>query len=78
VIQARCSVCHSATPTHAAFTTAPAGVILDTADEIKINIPRIMAQAVQTKVMPLGNLTQMTDDERNLIGTWVEQGAVIQ
>jgi uncharacterized membrane protein len=78
VIQARCSVCHSATPTHAAFKTAPAGVILDTADEIKINIPRIMAQAVQTKVMPLGNLTQMTDDERNLIGTWVEQGAVIQ
>jgi uncharacterized membrane protein len=78
VIQARCSVCHSASPTHAAFKTAPAGVILDTADEIKINIPRIMAQAVQTKVMPLGNLTQMTDDERNLIGTWVEQGAVIQ
>ncbi|PSU45877.1 hypothetical protein C9J12_20785 [Photobacterium frigidiphilum] len=78
VIQERCSVCHSATPTHAAFKTAPAGVILDTADEIKINVPRIMAQAVQTKVMPLGNLTQMTDDERNLIGTWVEQGAVIQ
>lgn len=78
VIQERCSVCHSATPTHAAFAVAPGGVILDTAEEIKTNVPRIMAQSVQTKVMPLGNLTQMTDEERSLIGTWVEQGAVIQ
>ncbi|NAX48453.1 urate hydroxylase PuuD [Photobacterium halotolerans] len=75
VIQERCSVCHSAQPTHAAFSTAPAGVILDTPEEIKVNAPRIVAQSVQTKVMPLGNLTQMTDDERKLIGTWVEQGA---
>lgn len=78
VIQERCVVCHSATPTHAAFKTAPAGVMLDTPEEIKTNVPRIMAQAVQTKVMPLGNLTQMTDDERALIGDWVQQGAVIQ
>lgn len=78
VIQVRCSVCHSATPTHAAFAVAPAGVVLDTAEEIKTNVPRIMAQSVQTKVMPLGNLTQMTDEERALIGTWVEQGALIQ
>ncbi|MEI8595384.1 urate hydroxylase PuuD [Photobacterium sp. Hal280] len=75
VIQERCSVCHSAQPTHAAFSTAPAGVILDTPEEIKVNAPRIVAQAVQTKVMPLGNLTQMTDDERKLIGNWVKQGA---
>ncbi|KDM92271.1 urate hydroxylase PuuD [Photobacterium galatheae] len=75
VIQERCSVCHSAHPTHAAFKTAPAGVILDTPEEIKVNAPRIVAQAVQTKVMPLGNLTQMTDDERKLIGAWVKQGA---
>lgn len=77
VIQQRCSVCHSATPTHAAFAAAPAGVILDTPEEIKANVPRIVAQSVATKVMPLGNLTQMTDDERTLIGTWVEQGAII-
>ncbi|MEZ9232964.1 urate hydroxylase PuuD [Vibrio amylolyticus] len=78
VIQERCSVCHSATPSHAAFAAAPAGVILDTPEEIKANVPRIVAQTVTTKVMPLGNLTQMTDDERSLIGEWVEQGAMIQ
>ncbi|MCJ2376832.1 urate hydroxylase PuuD [Vibrio sp. ZSDZ34] len=77
VIKERCVVCHSATPTHAAFQTAPGGVVLDTPQEIKINAPRIVAQTVTTKVMPLGNLTQMTDDERVLIGDWVKQGASI-
>ena len=77
VIQERCSVCHSATPTHAAFAAAPAGVILDTPQEIQANSPRI-AQTVTTKYMPLGNMTQMTEDERALIGLWVEQGAIIQ
>lgn len=76
VIQERCSVCHSATPTHAAFAAAPAGVILDTPQEIQANSPRI-AQTVTTKYMPLGNMTQMTEDERTLIGNWVEQGAAI-
>jgi uncharacterized membrane protein len=76
VIQERCSVCHSATPTHAAFAAAPAGVILDTPQEIQANSPRI-AQTVTTKYMPLGNMTQMTDDERTLIGNWVQKGAAI-
>ena len=78
VIQERCSVCHSATPSHAAFAAAPAGVMLDTPEEIKANAPRIVAQTVTTQVMPLGNMTQMTEEERALIGTWVEQGATIQ
>ena len=78
VIQERCSVCHSATPSHAAFAAAPAGVMLDTPEEIKANAPRIVAQTVTTQVMPLGNMTHMTDVERALIGTWVEQGATIQ
>lgn len=76
VIQERCSVCHSATPTHASFAAAPAGVILDTPQEIKANSPRI-AQTVTTKYMPLGNMTQMTEDERTLIGNWVAQGSSI-
>lgn len=77
VIQERCSVCHSATPTHVAFAAAPAGVILDTPKEIQANSPRI-AQTVTTKYMPLGNMTHMTEEERVLIGMWVEQGAAIQ
>jgi uncharacterized membrane protein len=36
---------------------------------------RIQAQAVASQIMPLGNITQMTQQERDLIGTWINQGA---
>ncbi|MBD1557156.1 urate hydroxylase PuuD [Vibrio sp. S9_S30] len=78
VIQERCTVCHSANPTHVAFQTAPAGVILDSPEEIKNNVDRIVAQAVTTQVMPIGNLTNMTDEERALIGDWASKGAQIR
>ncbi|OEF30206.1 urate hydroxylase PuuD [Vibrio rumoiensis] len=76
VINDRCVECHSASPTSNMFATAPAGVMLDTAEEIQTNAPRIQSQ-VQTKVMPLGNLTKMTDEERTLVIDWVSQGAKI-
>lgn len=74
VIKERCVECHSATPTSNMFATAPAGVMLDTAEEIQTNAPRIQSQ-VQTRVMPLGNLTKMTDEERALVVDWVSDGA---
>jgi len=32
-------------------------------------------RVVQTKTMPHGNKTQITENERELIGAWIEQGA---
>jgi uncharacterized membrane protein len=75
VIQARCSTCHAAKPTSPMFSAAPAGVMFDTAEQIRLLAPRIQAQAVTTQAMPLGNLTQMTQAERELIGAWINQGA---
>lgn len=72
----RCVECHSANPTSNMFATAPAGVILDTPEEIRVNAPRIQSQ-IQTRVMPLGNLTKMTDEERDLVVKWVNEGANI-
>ena len=37
----------------------------------------INTQAVQTKTMPLGNVTRMTQAERALLGRWIAQGAKI-
>ena len=54
---------------------APAGVMLDTPDEISQNAQRIYQQAVTLKAMPLGNVTHMTDDERMKIAAWFEGGA---
>lgn len=75
VIQARCAVCHSARPSSPLFSTAPAGVMFDTPTQIQQQAARIQAQAVASQIMPLGNITQMTQQERDLIGTWINQGA---
>ena len=75
VIQERCTVCHSAKPTSPLFSAAPAGVMLDTPEQIRQNAARIQAQAITTQIMPLGNITQMTQQERDLIGAWIAQGA---
>ncbi|UVJ45503.1 urate hydroxylase PuuD [Pseudomonas sp. LS1212] len=75
VIQERCAVCHSAKPTSPLFSSAPGGVMLDTPQQIQQMAPRIQAQAVATQIMPLGNITQMTQQERDLIGAWIAKGA---
>ncbi|MBC2657368.1 urate hydroxylase PuuD [Pseudomonas sp. MSSRFD41] len=75
VIQERCAVCHSARPTSPLFSTAPAGVMFDTPEQIRLQAARIQAQAVASQIMPLGNITQMTQQERELIGAWIAQGA---
>jgi uncharacterized membrane protein len=73
VINARCVQCHAAAPKM--MPTAAKGIKLDTADEIKAHAQLIYQQAVQQKAMPLGNVTQITDDERALLGQWFEGGA---
>ena len=75
IIQERCSTCHAAKPSSPMFSSAPAGVMFDTAEQIQLLAPRIQAQSVTTQTMPLGNLTQMTAAERELLGAWINQGA---
>lgn len=72
VIQARCTVCHSASPSMAGFASAPAGFIMDTEDQVIALAQNIHQQSVMTKVMPIGNMTNMTDAERAIIGVWFQ------
>ncbi|ATJ85956.1 urate hydroxylase PuuD [Ralstonia solanacearum] len=73
VITARCYQCHSAHPT---LMPSPAkGVLLDTPDQLAAHAQLVYQQAVQQKLMPLGNITQMTDEERTVIAKWFEGGA---
>ncbi|MBA1200908.1 urate hydroxylase PuuD [Pseudomonas capeferrum] len=75
VIQERCTVCHSSTPTSPLFSAAPGGVMFDTPQQIQAQAARIQAQAVASQIMPLGNITQMTQQERELVGAWIAKGA---
>ena len=78
VIHERCTVCHAAKPSSPLFTAAPAGLMLDTPQQIQASAPRIYAQTVATQIMPLGNLTQMTPAERELLGAWIRAGAELK
>ena len=49
--------------------------MFDTAQQIKVMAARIQAQAVSSPIMPLGNITQMTQQERDLVGAWINAGA---
>jgi uncharacterized membrane protein len=75
IVGQRCIACHSQAPTFAGITQPPAGVILQSADGIVQNAQRIYQQVVVTRIMPLGNATQMTDEERAVIAAWVGAGA---
>lgn len=75
IFRERCAVCHSAHPTEPGFATAPDGVLLDTPQHIIANAQRIEAQVVASHAMPLGNITGMTQGERDEIGAWIAQGA---
>jgi uncharacterized membrane protein len=76
VVAARCQPCHSQHPTQSGFTSPPAGLAFDTPEQIAGNAARIRSVAVASTVMPLGNATHMTQDERDLLGRWIAQGAV--
>ena len=77
IFRQRCAACHAAKPTQPGFATAPQGVLLDTPEHVQLNAQRAYQQAVATTAMPIGNVTQMTDGERALIGTWIRGGAKI-
>ncbi len=74
VIQQRCAVCHSARPTQPGFVSAPKGVLLDTAEHIGAQTQQI-AQQIRSRTMPIGNLTHMSEAERELVLNWIARGA---
>jgi len=72
VMNARCTSCHSDAPVHPAFPVAPLGIVFDTEEQIVNEAERIYQQTVVTRGMPIGNLTSMTDDERQIIDAWYQ------
>jgi uncharacterized membrane protein len=78
IIDRRCAACHSATPSITDFGAAPAGVSFDDPARIQALAARIRARAVETRTMPLGNRTHMTDRERALLARWIDGSAGVR
>ena len=78
IVEARCVACHAEKPRQEGIAVAPKGVVLETPAQIAQNAAAIRQQAVASRAMPLGNLTNMTDDERARLGAWIDAGARVE
>jgi len=75
IVGQRCVICHSPQPSFPGIAQPPAGVMLHSPDLIVQNAQRIYQQVIVTRIMPLGNVTQITEQERAVIAAWVKAGA---
>ena len=53
-------------------------MLLHTPGDLVQNAPRLYSQAIVTRAMPLGNVTQMTEQERAVLAAWVKAGAKME
>ena len=75
IVNTRCVACHAQNPTQPGILVAPKNVVLDSPAAIRANAERIQQQAVTTRAMPLGNITGMTQPEREVLGAWIARGS---
>ncbi len=75
IIQKRCVSCHSANPTDEVIKLAPNGILFDKKEIILKFAERINQRVVITLTMPQANKTGITQEERDAIACWIENGA---
>ena len=70
VVSTRCSMCHMAEPVYEGIHRPPLNVRFETDAEIVARANQIYLQAGRSHAMPPGNVTSMTDDERQKLVAW--------
>jgi uncharacterized membrane protein len=75
VILSRCSMCHMDGPVWPGVTAPPKSVLLNSPEEIQRHAYLIEINAVRSHAMPPGNVTQITDRERQNLAAWIAAGA---
>ena len=78
LVEEHCVSCHQAEPTFPGIAAPPKGLILTEPAMVQANAAKIRAQVVDAPIMPLGNTTKMTDEERQVIGRWIDAGAPLE
>ena len=71
VLAQRCYMCHGE-------QVQMKNVRIDSPEGVKLHAQAIYQQVVVSKIMPMNNSTQITEDERALIGRWFEVGAAVR
>lgn len=70
IVEQRCTSCHAQQPSNPGFASAPAGIVLQSTEQL-LAVKDKTIPALQSGYMPLGNLTAMTDDERQALLVWL-------
>ncbi len=73
IVAEHCQGCHSQSPSMTGFTAPPAGIRMDSPDQVRASADRLRV-AVETRYMPLGNLTGMTAGDRADLLAWLSTG----
>lgn len=73
IVSKHCVMCHAAKPAHESFLEAPKGNILESVDDLRKHAATIYAQTVQIRAMPLGNQTDMSENDRATLGQWLKE-----
>lgn len=71
IVQKHCVACHAANPKNEGFDAPPKDVVLENIDQLRRHSKQVVQFSVQTRAMPLGNETGMTDEERSQLGAWI-------
>ena len=71
IVRKHCTTCHAANPKNEAFDVPPKNIVLENIDQLGRHGKQVVRFAVQTRAMPLGNETGMTEDERLKLGAWL-------
>ncbi len=69
IVEQRCLNCHAEKPTLPGLAEAPKGVKLDTDERIRGQASHIR-ETVRARLMPPGNITGLTNEERVLLERW--------
>lgn len=70
LIEQHCVNCHAEKPSFVGFYAPPLGVMLETPEQIEQQAQRIYQVVAVTRTMPLGNMQDMTEEQRQLIARW--------
>jgi len=73
IVSKHCVMCHAAKPAHESFQEAPKCIILERVDDLRRHAATIYAQTVQSRAMPLGNQTDMSEIDRASLGQWLKE-----
>tara|TARA_E500000331_G_scaffold103443_1_gene100207 strand:+ start:5732 stop:6934 length:1203 start_codon:yes stop_codon:yes gene_type:complete len=70
IVQEHCVVCHATNPTYPGFSQPPAGFVFNNKSEL-LAVRGSAVSSLSSYYMPLGNVTEMTIDERNTLKEWL-------